>query len=60
VAALRVRCPSHRSANRLAISLIVALLVPLYTIRYQYPAFTQSVKESVNMEPVTLAGRTGK
>ena len=39
----------------LAISLFVALLVPLYTIQYQYPAFAKLVKESVNNEAVRLA-----
>ena len=39
----------------LAISLIVALLVPLYTIQYQYPAFTKLVKEGVNNEAIRLS-----
>ncbi len=39
----------------LAISLLVALLFPLYTTQYQYPAFTRLVKESVNNEAIRLA-----
>lgn len=39
----------------LTISLIVALLFPLYTIRYQYPAFTKLLKENVNNEVTRLA-----